>query len=158
MAANEFGPFETERQALATRAAAIIRAAFDAHPGVGAGDPEALKVMTDACAECGVDLGRMDLSTLQDIAWRETFEVVSLAGLIRRAFEAGKAAALEGAETEWGARYRAAGGSLSAMVLCGHEPEAESTARSLAGTSRRDELTGITLSRQVTPWKEVPGA
>lgn len=88
----EHGPFSSEREALATRAAAIIRAAFDASPGVGASVPEALKVMTDACEECGVELGRMDLSTLKDIAWRETFETVSLAGMIRRAYQAGKAA------------------------------------------------------------------
>jgi hypothetical protein len=96
MMANEYGPFDNERQALATRAAARIRAAFDANPGVGASVPECLRVMTEACAECGVDLGRMDLSTLQDIAWRETFETVSLAGMIRRAYEAGLAARAEG--------------------------------------------------------------
>ena len=89
---SENGPFNDERQALSTRAAARIRTAYEAAPGYGAGIPEALRVMTEACAECGVELGRMDLSTLQDIAWRETFETVSLAGMIRRAFEAGLAA------------------------------------------------------------------
>lgn len=89
--ASEHGPFQTEREALSTRAAARIRAAFDAKPGVGASVPEALKVMTEAAGECGVDIGALDLITLKGIAWRETYETVCVAGIIRRAFKAGKA-------------------------------------------------------------------
>jgi hypothetical protein len=96
MTDNEYGPFDTERQALATRAAAKIRAAFDANPGVGASVPESLKVMTDACDAHGVDLGKLDLSFLRGVAWGETFYSVSLAGMITRAYQAGKAAGLGG--------------------------------------------------------------
>ena len=48
--------------------------------------------MLEACAECGVDVGALDLATLKDIAWRETYETASVAGMIRRAYEAGLAA------------------------------------------------------------------
>lgn len=88
---KEYGPFDTERQALATRAAASIKAAFDANPGVGASVPECLKVMTDACEAAGIALGRLDLSFLQGVAWRETSDAVSLAGMITRAYLAGLA-------------------------------------------------------------------
>lgn len=89
---NEHGPFATERQARATQAAARIRAAYDAHPGVGASFPEALEVMTDACAECSVVLGDYDLSFLRGVSQGESMDAVRLAGMIRRAYEAGKAA------------------------------------------------------------------
>jgi hypothetical protein len=91
--AGEHGPFDSERQALATRAAAVIKAAFDAAPGVGASVPESLKVMTDACAAAGVDLGTWDLGFLRGVAWGETANAVSLAGMVTRAYRAGKAGA-----------------------------------------------------------------
>ena len=90
---DEHGPFGTERDARATRAAASIRAAFDANPGVGATEPEALRLMTEACEACGVVLGDYDLSLLRWMARWETGQVVSLIGIIHRAHEAGKAAA-----------------------------------------------------------------
>lgn len=86
---TEHGPFETERDALATEAAAFIRAAFDDHPGYGASVPECLQVLTDACAAAGISLGKHDLSVLTGIAWRETADAVVIAGLIRRAWDAG---------------------------------------------------------------------
>jgi hypothetical protein len=88
----EYGPFDTEDQALATEAAATIRAPFTRNPlaGYGTSVPEALKVLTDECAAAGVELGAHDLSELQDIAWREPAGVVSVAGIIRRAWEAGR--------------------------------------------------------------------
>jgi hypothetical protein len=90
---GENGPFFNEREALATRAAAVIKAAFDAAPGGGASVPECLKVMTDACEAHGVDLGTWDISFLRGVAWGETASVVSLAGMITRAHAAGKAGA-----------------------------------------------------------------
>ena len=152
MADNEFGPFQTEREALATRAAARIRAAFDAKPGVGASVPESLAVMTEACGECGVELGRMDLSTLQDIAWRETFETVSLAGMIRRAYAAGKAAALEGAETGWGLYYES--DSEDPVIMPYTEEQVRQVLRESGDVSPGVRRTVVT--RQVTPWREVP--
>jgi len=88
---NEYGPFNSEREALATRAAAVIRAAFDAAPGYGASVPESLKVMTDACDAAGVDLGAYDLGFLRGVAWRESADAVSLAGMVTRAYQAGLA-------------------------------------------------------------------
>lgn len=88
----EYGPFNSEQEALATRAAAVIKAAFDTHPGPGASEPECLKVMTDACEAAGVKLGSYDLSLLRWLARWETGQCVSLAGMIRRAHQAGLAA------------------------------------------------------------------
>jgi hypothetical protein len=157
VADKEHGPFNSEREALATRAAAAIRAAFDAAPGVGASVPTALKVMTDACAECGVDLGRMDLSTLQDIAWRETFETVSLAGMIRRAFGAGQAAGPDGAEAEWGTRFLDEDGGEHMGANFGPGLQAELFARGLAAAGNLPDWRGVTVTRQVGSWTPVPG-
>jgi hypothetical protein len=152
---SENGPFNDERAALSTRAAARIRAAFDAKPGVGASVPEALSVMTEACEECGVELGRMDLSTLQDIAWRETFETVSLAGMIRRAYEAGQAAGHEGAVTEWGVQFNAPPGrGRSVFQAYGSEDDARTQA---AVTPEVDGWSATLMHRQATPWTPVPG-
>lgn len=64
----------------------------------------------------------------------------------------------DGTVTEWGVQFRDESGRLSAMAECGSGPEAERTARSVAGTSKRDSLASIFHCRQVGPWKEVPDA
>ena len=87
--ASEYGPFDSEREALATRSAALIRATFDANPGVGASVPECLRILTDACDAAGVALGNRDLGFLKGVAWGETADTVSLAGMITRAYQAG---------------------------------------------------------------------
>jgi hypothetical protein len=143
--ANEYGPFDTEREALATRAAAVIKAAFDDHPGVGASVPEALKVMTDACEAHGVALGKLDLSFLQGVAWRETSDCVSLAGMITRAYLAGLAA--RDAGVEWGVRFTIGGVNERPLP-------SEEDARTVVASMResRPEFDAVLITR--TP--EVP--
>lgn len=148
MTDNEYGPFANEREALATRAAAVIRAAYDAHPGVGASVPESLKVMTDACEAHGVALGKLDLSFLQGVAWGETFYSISLAGMITRAYEAGKAAAaVERAETEWGVRFTDGG-------LSDHACGSEGHARAVVASMRQEGAVLVTRvpARAASPW------
>ncbi len=106
MTGNEYGPFDDEGQVLATRAAAALRAAFDAHPGAGAGDPERLKLLTGACEAAGVDLGDYDIRLLRWLARYENTTCVQLAGMIHRAHQAGLAAQRpEGTVTEWAISY-----------------------------------------------------
>jgi hypothetical protein len=152
---SENGPFNDERAALSTRAAARIRAAFDAAPGVGASVPTAVRVMLDACMECGVDVGALDLATLKDIAWRETFEAVCVAGLVTRAYQAGKAAGPEGAVTEWGVQFNAPPGrGRSVFQAYGSEDDARTQA---AVTPEVDGWSATLMHRQATPWTPVPG-
>lgn len=92
--ANEHGPFNSEREALATRAAAALRAACDANPR--GWEAEHLKVMTEACESIGVPLGAFDLAPFRQLAMYEAFNAVVIAGIIHRAFEAGRASALRG--------------------------------------------------------------
>lgn len=155
--ASEHGPFQNEREALSTPAAARIRAAFDAAPGVGASVPESLAVMTEACAECGVELGNQDLGFLRGVAWGETANAVSLAGMIRRAFEAGKAAGPDGTVTEWGVAYRPNLLGVPAVRIIDPEPSeyaARRTVASLREVVPQDE--SMVMRREVGPWKEAP--
>jgi hypothetical protein len=150
--ANEYGPFESEREALATRAAAMIRAAYDDHPGYGASVPECLKVMTDECEASGVALGAWDLSFLQGVAWGETADCIRLRGLIRRAFEAGKTVRLEGAVTLWGVQF----GPDDTVQRYHYEDAARQAHRDVEAldASRR----GTVVSRQAWagPWTPAP--
>ena len=154
---TEYGPFETERDAVATRAAASIRAAYDAAPGAGATFPAALKVMTDACEAAGVELGTYDLSPLRQMSYMEIGQCVSLAGIIRRAFEAGRAVGPDGSVTEWGVR-RPAGESGSEVVHnCGEGGEA--FARKLLRDHRRIYgAAGWVATRKIGPWTPAPEA
>jgi hypothetical protein len=155
---NEYGPFELERDALATRSAALIRAAFDANPGVGASVPESLKVMTDACETHGDALGKWDLGFLKGVAWGETANAVSLAGMIRRAYEAGLAARDEAAEVEWGVRFSPGSGRPRDLLL-GTRDDAQETAGELR--KERPEWGAAVVVREperpAGPWKLAPG-
>jgi hypothetical protein len=98
--ADEYGPFKNEREALATRAATLVQAAYDAHPDDRtAASRERLRLLTEACEAAGVALGDYDLRLFGWLSQWETGQCVALAGIIRRA-----AAQPEAAETEWGDR------------------------------------------------------
>lgn len=152
--ATEHGPFETEAEALTTQAAAMVRAAQDARlaarqPGAGAGDETRLKIMTDACEEHGVTLGAYEQRFLAWLARGETGHAVALAGIIRRAHEAGLRAARipEGSVTSWAVRYPVPGGEHS-LARC---PD-EGAARSLAA-----HVPGATVMRWFAgAWTEAP--
>lgn len=153
MTDREYGPFDSERQALATRAAARIRTAFDANPGVGASVPECLKVMTDECEACGVALGKLDLSFLQGVAWRETSDSISLAGMIHRAYLAGQASRAEGTVTEWGVRWTCSG--ETSVETWGLEENARACVEETLASGAADTGTPVTLlRREIGPWKE----
>lgn len=157
---SEYGPFGIEEEIWATGAYRRIRAAFDANPGYGASVPEALTEMTSACEHIGIEIGALDLSTLKDIAWRETFEAVCIAGLLRRAYEAGKAAPPEGLATEWAIAYTTwPGKGVPSRREIQPYPD-EATAREAVTEIRRampqDEP--ALVCRQAGPWKEVPDA
>lgn len=155
--ANEYGPFDTERQALATRAAAALRAAFDANPGVGAGDPERLRLLTGACAAAGVELGDYDLRLLRWVAGWEDATCVQIAGMITRAYRAGLAARDEGAVTEWGVRYALPPGA-PAEAGVDRGADRETAERMMTGTPHREKHADDTLvRREVGPWTVVPG-
>jgi hypothetical protein len=112
--------------------------------------------MTDACEQAGVVLGGYDLGLLRWLARGETGQAVSLAGMIRRAYEAGKAAA-PGTVTEWGVQFRDGDGCLSTVTSFGSGGiQSELNARGLAGAGRDKNWTGIALCRQVTPWEPAP--
>lgn len=159
MPASEWGPFSCEREALATRAAAAIRAAYDAAPGTGATFPAALKVLTDACEAAGVELGAYDLSPLRQMSYMEIAQCAALAGIIRRAFEAGKAAALEGTVTEWGVRFTLSPGDR-AESPCPDEDDARASVENM--NEHRPDFAAVLVKRDAArpagEWEEVPGA
>lgn len=160
MAENEYGPFENERQALATRAAAVIKAAFDARPGPGASEPECLKVMTDACEATGVELGAYDLGLLRWLAKWETGQAVALAGMIRRAYLAGQASQSgpePGTVTQWGVRWTYGGETTT--ETWSEEGNARACLEETLASGAADTGTPVTLlRRKIGPWKEVPDA
>jgi hypothetical protein len=100
---EEYGPFQAERDAWATEACAAERAAWKAP---GDGEKFNMQMLVSACEETGIELGAYDLSPLRQVAMYETSKCVALRGIIRRAYEAGKAAGPDGAVTEWGLRYQ----------------------------------------------------
>ena len=156
MPENEYGPFDTERETMATQAAAVIRAAFDDHPGYGTSVPECLKLMTDECEASGVILGAWDLSFLQGVAWGETADCIRLRGMIHRAYEAGKAAGPDRMVTEWGTRFLDENGGEHMGADFGTGLQAELFARSLAAASDTPDWRGIAVTRQVSPWTRAP--
>ena len=82
------GPFHTERQALA--AVRDISAAFDADPGPGKMRPLIYGMLTQACEQAGVELGEFDRGVLAGLGNHEAQRMVSVAGIITRAYQAGR--------------------------------------------------------------------
>lgn len=95
----DIGPYETERDASQTEAVRAVYAAFDADPGAGKMAPHNTAILTAACEAAGVRLGAYDSRILE---WMGTWEPQTcqvIAGLVGRAYEAGRA----GIEREPGA-------------------------------------------------------
>lgn len=154
---TEYGPFGSESEALATRAAAVLRAASAANPGVGAGDPARLKLLTGACEAAGVVLGDYDLRLLRWLSKYENTTCVRLAGMIHRAYEAGKAAGPDGAVAEWALAYThrpTLPGVPVRRILQPYPDEAD--ARESVEEIRRlaPEDEPALMQRTVSPWKE----
>jgi hypothetical protein len=93
--ANEYGPFETERQA---RAAAL--AVVPPEPGWSILRHAQCRQLLDlACEAAGVEAGEYDKRILEWVSGFEDSACAVFAGLITRAYEAGKAARSAGAAT-----------------------------------------------------------
>jgi hypothetical protein len=79
---------------------AAVRAVYDvmhAATGPGAGKDECERLLTGACETAGVTLGAYDARIIRWLANWEPETCAVFAGLITRAFEAGKAAGPDGA-------------------------------------------------------------
>ena len=74
------GPFETEREAIAA-----VRHILDTEPGTGAWQEGILALLTDACANAGVQVGAYDSRILHWLTNWEPQTVAVIAGLITRA-------------------------------------------------------------------------
>lgn len=135
----EHGPFQTEADASRTSAVRAIHAAFDADPGAGKMCPLNYRMLLDACDAAGVVLGDFDRGVLAWLANWEPQTCAVIAGIIRRAGQLP-----EGTVTEWGVRA-----PLDQDVYA--TPD-EAEARRIAGHYWDARV----VSRQVTPWTEVP--
>jgi hypothetical protein len=100
---SEHGPFDSEQEAAATQAVRQARAAWDAlvdqalrdrRPVAGQHVPHHLRILMDACSDSGVFVGAFDLRILTWLANYEDTTCAVIAGLIRRAHEAGLAEAV----------------------------------------------------------------
>ena len=89
---TDHGPFETDDQARMLPEVRAIHEAFRA----GTGDLSGERMMLDACEAAGIRLGAYDARILHWVAGFEVQDCAVIAGIIRRAHEAGKAAAAEG--------------------------------------------------------------
>ncbi len=87
------GPFETQREALDLPAVKAIFEAFRADPGVGRMAPHAQRMLEEACAAAGVELGAYDRRVLAWFAGWEPQMCAVVAGLITRAHDSGRPAA-----------------------------------------------------------------
>lgn len=86
------GPFETEQQARDTPAVQAVNEAFTANPGVGRMAPHNRRMLDQACAAAGVELGAFDRRVLAWLAGWEPDTCAVVAGLVTRAYAAGRAA------------------------------------------------------------------
>ena len=89
----EHGPFDQEQDALSTRAAARLKAVYDAAENkVGCTDAEALKLLLAPCTKHGIPMGDWDKRVLAGLVLQPNANVISIAALIERAYRAGLAA------------------------------------------------------------------
>lgn len=139
----DHGPFETEDEA---RAVPAVRAIYEAYRA-GRGLLDCAPLVRSGCEAAGVALGAYDERI---VAWLGNWEPATcavIAGLIRRAHEAGKAAGPDGAVTEWGACRR---GEAVPFVSEADEAAVRRFAADLPNT-----VTGL-ARRQITPWEVAP--
>jgi hypothetical protein len=145
--AADHGPFETEDQARMLPEVRAMHEAFRAGTGTLSGEP----MLTAACEAAGIELGTYDRRI---IAWLGNWEAqtcVVLAGIIRRAHEAGKTTAAEGTVTEWGLRLT--GGS--AEPIFDAYPGEEAARNAVPGF--QGVFGTVVVRRECGPWKVAPG-
>ena len=84
------GPFETEREARQSPGACAVYAAFEADPGPGRIGAPNLRMLLDAVAAAGVQVGAYDIRILEWLAGWEPATCAVVAGLIARASQRGQ--------------------------------------------------------------------
>ncbi len=89
--ASDRGPYETERQVRETPAVRAVYDAFDAAPGPGRMTPHCHRMLCEALAGAGVELGEHDHRTVLWLAGWGPETAAVIAGLIIRARAAGLA-------------------------------------------------------------------
>ena len=97
-AANGPGPFDTERQVRELPAVRAVYEAFDADPGVGRMAPHNERMLRESCAAAGVALGVFDARIVSWLAGWEPGTCAVIAGLVSRAYAAGRCGLGAGAE------------------------------------------------------------
>jgi hypothetical protein len=92
---SEWGPFATEREARSAPAATETAAEVTRLLGQGKRAPDTraprLDLLAAQCRHAGIEIGDYDLRLLQWLSGWETEMVMAAAGIIRRAFDAGRA-------------------------------------------------------------------
>ena len=151
------GPFETEDQARMTPA---VRAVYEAYDhGQGTGDLSGAPLILAACEAAGVELGAYDAHV---IAWLGNWEPATcavFAGLIIRAHEAGKAAATDGARTDWALSYiyrPRLGGLPVRRVIQPYPDEAMARGAVAAVLAEAPDDEPRLMRREIGPWTEAP--
>lgn len=84
------GPFSSEREARETPAVRAVWEAFNASPGVGRMAPHVHRMLISACVAAHVELGAFDRQILTWLSGWEPETAAVVAGLITRAYEAGR--------------------------------------------------------------------
>jgi hypothetical protein len=92
------GPFETERQVQELPAVRAVYAAFGADPGVGRMAAHNERMLRESCATAGVALGAFDARIVSWLAGWEPGTCAVIAGLISRAYAAGRRGQAAGAD------------------------------------------------------------
>ena len=147
----DHGPYESEQQA-----SAAARAAIPPAPGhVILSWSQLDGLLHLALAESGVETTAYEDGTVGWLANYEDSTVQVIAGWIRRAYEAGKAARPETA-AEWGTRFIDEDGREHMGANFGTGLQAELFARGLAAAGKAPDWRGITVTREVTPWTPAP--
>lgn len=157
--ATDREPYETEDQA---RMIPAVRAVYEAYDhGHGTGDLSGAPLILAACEAAGVGLGAYDARI---IAWLGNWEPAMcavIAGLIVRAHETGKAAATEGAVTEWALSYIHRPNVTGMRVRRVVQPYPDEAMARQAVADVREMATGDEpklYRREVGPWKEATDA
>ena len=126
MPPNPPGPFETEREARELPAVRAVYEAFRADPGLGKMTPHIHRMLLDALAAAGVDLGAYDHQIAEWLANWEPQTVAVIAGWVTRASE-------------------------GPPGLDGDGPLPEGTASTQPGHHPRAQAAGKRITREATP-------
>ena len=142
----DHGPYQDERQAHAAAIAAIP-------PKDGRSilrDSQNRQLLEDACAAASVELAAFDRRIIDWLAGFEDSTCMVFAGLILRAWEAGKTTAAEGTVTEWGLRLT----GESCEPIFSAYPGEEAARYAVPGF--QGVFDTVVVRRECGPWKEAP--